>query len=124
MYNSNIQFYYLISCNMAVQHFSDSTFQADVLASNDLVMVDFFAEWCGPCRQLGPIIEELAKEFEGRPVKVGKVDIDKETATAEKYGVMSIPTLLFFKNGEIVEQFRGAQSITILRQRVEALMTR
>ncbi len=88
--------------------FTDSNFKTDVLDSNKLTVVDFWAEWCGPCRAIGPIIEELGKEYEGR-VNVGKVNVDHNSEVSINYGITSIPAILFFKNGEVVDKLVGAQ---------------
>ena len=85
---------------------TDANFEAEVLKSDTPVLVDFYANWCGPCKMIAPIIEELAKEFTGK-LKVGKVDVDTSTETAQKYGVMSIPTLIIFKGGQIVSTLVG-----------------
>jgi thioredoxin 1 len=86
---------------------TDTTFEEEVLKSEIPVLVDFWAEWCGPCRMIGPIVEELGKEYEGK-LKVAKVDVQNNNDVASKYGIMSIPALLFFKNGEVVDQIIGA----------------
>ncbi len=86
---------------------TDATFEEEVLKSEIPVLVDFWAEWCGPCRMIGPIVEELGKEYEGK-LKVAKVDVQNNNNVASKYGIMSIPALLFFKNGEVVDQIVGA----------------
>jgi thioredoxin 1 len=86
---------------------TDQNFQSEVLASDTPVLVDFWATWCGPCRAIAPAVEELAKQYKGK-VKVGKIDIDAEQDTPAKYGVMSIPTLLVFKNGQVADQIVGA----------------
>ncbi|GAB4137096.1 MAG: thioredoxin [Ignavibacteriales bacterium] len=88
--------------------FSDSNFQTEALNSDLPVVVDFWAAWCGPCRMIAPIIEELANEYEGK-VKVGKLDVDENQQTAINYGVRSIPTVLFLKGGKVVDQIIGAQ---------------
>lgn len=85
----------------------ESNFDKEVLQSNLPVLVDFWAVWCGPCKVLEPIVDELAKEYEGK-IKVGKVNVDENNALAMKYGVMSIPTLKFFKNGKLVGEMIGA----------------
>ena len=87
---------------------TDGNFDEEVLQAEIPVIVDFWAEWCGPCRMIGPIVEELAEEFEGK-LKVGKVNVDQNQGTAAKYGIRSIPTLLFFKGGELAEQIVGVQ---------------
>ena len=81
----------------------------EVLHSDIPVVVDFWASWCGPCRMVAPIIEELAREYSGK-AKVGKVNVDEEAELAVKYGIVSIPTVLIFKNGEVMEKLVGAQS--------------
>jgi len=86
---------------------TDASFEQEVLKSDVPVLVDFWAEWCGPCRMVSPIVEELGKEYDGK-LKVAKVDVDSNTQIATQYGIMSIPSLLFFKNGEVVDQIVGA----------------
>lgn len=92
-----------------LKHFTDATFKSDVLDSNMPVLVDFYADWCGPCKMMGPVVEDLAQAFEGRAV-VGKLNVDDNPDTAGTYGVMSIPTLLFFKDGKIADKIVGATS--------------
>lgn len=87
--------------------FTSSNFDQEVLASNVPVLVDFWAPWCGPCRMLGPVIEQLAQEAQG--FKVGKVNVDDEPALAGRYGVMSIPTVIVFKNGQVAAQTVGVR---------------
>jgi len=87
---------------------TDASFQADVEQSSGIVLVDFWATWCGPCKMIAPIVEQIASENEGK-IKVGKLDVDANGQTAMKYGVMSIPTLILFKNGQPVERLVGFQ---------------
>ena len=99
---------------------SASQFDNEVLQSEVPVLVDFWAEWCGPCKMIAPVLDEIAKE-KGDSVKVGKVDIDKNQSLSFKYNVRAIPTLLFFKNGQVVDQVTGMTSKKDLLGRLEAL---
>ncbi len=90
-------------------HFTDENFHEEALSCTLPVAVDFYADWCGPCKMLAPIIEELAPAYEGK-IKIGKLNVDNAPDTAHKYGVMSIPTILFFKNGEVVNKIVGLVS--------------
>jgi thioredoxin 1 len=96
-------------------------FEAQVLRSEVPVLVDFWAAWCGPCRMIAPIVEDLAGEYEGR-LKVVKVDVDENTALAYRYGVMSIPTLGIFKGGELVERLVGYMPKQELKKRIDPLV--
>lgn len=89
--------------------FSDENFESEVLNSDVPVLVDFFAEWCGPCKMMGPVVDKIAQEYEGK-AKVGKIDIDKNPGLAGKYNVMSVPTFMVFKQGKIVDTVIGAVS--------------
>jgi thioredoxin 1 len=93
--------------------------EREVLKSDTPVLVDFWAEWCPPCKMIGPTIDALAAEYQGR-VKVGKVDVDASPELADAYGIRSIPALLFFRNGQVVEQRVGAAPAPVLRELVEA----
>ena len=94
---------------MAVMHVTDSSFEKDVLKSAVPVLVDFWAEWCGPCKMIAPVLDELATEFQGK-AKIGKVNIDDHQGLAAQFGVRAIPTLLIIKNGQVTEQMVGAKS--------------
>lgn len=98
---------------------TDANFRDEVLNSITPVMVDFWAEWCGPCKMIAPTVAELAKEYEGR-AKVVKLDVDSNYQTAGIYDVRSIPTLLFFKNGKVVDKIVGVQSKQKLKEKLDA----
>jgi len=99
--------------------FSDSNFSDEVLSSAKPVLVDFWAEWCGPCRKIGPVVEELASEYDGKAV-IGKVNVDDNPEISVKYGIRSIPALLIFKNGEVVDQIIGAVPKAVLKKQLDA----
>ncbi len=101
--------------------FTDQNFQNEVLSSEIPVLVDFWAPWCAPCRIIAPIIEDLAKEYAGK-LKVGKLNVDENQQVAAEYGIMSIPTLLFFKNGQPVDSIIGVQSKEAIRQKIEQVL--
>lgn len=100
--------------------FTDAKFQEEVLNSPTPVLVDFWATWCPPCRIIGPIIEELSQEIDPSKLVIGKLDVDANNETSMKYGVMSIPTLLVFKNGEVVEKIVGAMPKEELVEKLSA----
>jgi thioredoxin 1 len=101
-----------------LKDFTDASFEADVLQCDKPVLVDFWATWCGPCKALTPTIEKLAAEFDGRMV-VGKMDIGNEPKAAGQFGIRSIPALLFFKNGEVVESIVGKAAEDKIREAME-----
>ena len=98
--------------------FTDANFEQEVIKSDKPVLVDFWAPWCGPCQVMGPIIEELAKELGGK-MKIGKFNVEENEVVAEKYGIMSIPTLKVFKGGQVVKEFVGLQAKETLKQELE-----
>ena len=100
---------------------TDANFEELVLKSEKPVLLDFWAEWCGPCRIIGPFVEEIAKEFEGKAV-VGKVDVDSNPGVAGKFGIRNIPTILFFKDGEIVDKQIGVVQKAALIKKLEAFL--
>jgi thioredoxin 1 len=97
---------------------TDANFE-EIINSDKPVLVDFWAEWCGPCKMIGPVVEELAGEYEGRAV-IGKVNVDENAAVSAKFGIRSIPTLLIFKNGQIVDKQIGAVPKAVLSKKLEA----
>jgi thioredoxin 1 len=104
---------------MAIQ-FTDQNFEQEVLRSDKPVLVDFWAAWCGPCQMMGPIVEELAEEVKDK-YKVGKLNVDENRETAAKFGIMSIPTLIIFKNGKVVKQLVGAQAKDNLKEELKKI---
>jgi len=103
---------------MSTLHFTDANFKKEVLESNLPVLVDFWATWCGPCKMIAPFIEELAKEYAGR-MKIGKVDVDVNSKVATQYGIMSIPTIIFFNKGKVMSQLVGAVSKLDLKHKID-----
>jgi thioredoxin 1 len=100
---------------------TDSNFENEVLGSDVPVLVDFWAEWCGPCKKIGPVVDELADEYGGK-LKVGKVNVDDNSEVSMKYQIRSIPALMIFKNGEVVDQIIGAVPKSVLKKQVDAQM--
>lgn len=100
---------------------TDANFEEIVLKSDKPVLVDFWAEWCGPCRMIGPYVEELAKEYEGKAV-IGKLNVDDSNTVTSKYGIRNIPTILFFKDGNVADKQVGAVPKNVLAQKLDALM--
>ena len=100
---------------------TDQNFESEVIQSDKPVLVDFWAAWCGPCRMIAPIVEELAQEYDGK-AKVGKLDVDSNQQTAIKYGVRSIPTVLLIKNGEVVDTIIGALPKTAFVEKLDAAL--
>lgn len=99
--------------------FTDANFQETALNNGKVAVVDFWAEWCGPCRMITPIIEELSKEYDGKAV-VGKVNVDENPEVAMKYGIRSIPTILIIKDGEVVEKQVGTTTKQVLADKIDA----
>ncbi len=97
--------------------FTDTNFKESALEGDKLAVVDFWAEWCGPCRLVGPVIEELAGDYEGKAM-IGKLDVDSNPEVSLKYGVRSIPTILFIKNGEVVDKHVGTATKATLEQKI------
>ncbi len=106
--------------NMA-SHVTDANFEQEVIKSDIPVLVDLWAEWCGPCRMIAPIIEEMSTEYEGR-AKMVKLDVDENPMTPGKYGVRNIPTVLFFKNGEVVDKVVGAVPKSVFVEKLNAIL--
>ena len=98
---------------------TDQNFKAEILDSGKVALVDFWAAWCGPCQMLGSVIEELAGEYEGKAV-ISKLNVDENPNTAAQYGIRSIPTMLIFKNGEVVDQMVGAMPKNMIAEKIDA----
>lgn len=103
---------------MSALHFTDVNFKKEVLESDLPVLVDFWAAWCSPCKQIAPSIDELSKEYAGK-MKIGKVDVDANSKIPTQYGIMSIPTIIFFKQGKVMGQLVGAVSKLELKRKIE-----
>ena len=103
-----------------VLEITDATFQEEVESNSGLTMVDFWAVWCGPCRIVAPVVEQLASEFGDKGLKVGKLDVDHNPQTAARYGIRSIPTILFFKDGEVVDRVVGAMPKPVFEEKIQA----
>ena len=101
-----------------IKNVTEADFAAEVLQSTTPVLVDSWAEWCGPCKMIAPVLDELAGEYEGQ-LKIAKVDVDSQSGLAGQYGITAIPTLLVFKGGQIVDQMRGAKSKRAIKDTVE-----
>ncbi len=99
---------------------TDANFEAEVLNSDNPVLLDFWADWCGPCHMIAPTIEEIAGEYDGK-IKVGKLNVDANMNTAARFGIRSIPTLLVFKNGEVAAQFIGVQAKHVITEKLDSL---
>ena len=103
---------------MSIKHFTDTDFKKEVLEADLPVMVDFWAVWCGPCKMIAPIVEELAKEYKDK-IRIGKLDVDSNPKTATRYGIMSIPTLIFFNKGKVMDQVVGALNKNELKRKID-----
>lgn len=101
--------------------FTTENFEAEVLKAETPVMVDFFADWCGPCKMMGPLVEKLAEKYAGQ-MKVGKLNVDDDMDIAQKYGVASIPTFIFFKNGEAVKTLVGGMPVSELEENIKEVL--
>src|SRR5215218_11439 len=101
------------------REFTDSNFQTEVMTSEKLTFIDFWAEWCGPCRAIGPVVEELSKEYNGK-VNVGKVNVDQNPTLSNNYGITSIPAILFIKDGKVVDKQIGAVPKNVLDKKIQA----
>ncbi len=103
---------------MNLVHLTEENFNEEVIKSELPVLIDFWAEWCGPCKRVAPVVEEIAKEYSGK-IKVAKLDVDEAPNVAGKYGIMSIPTLIIFKNGKAIEQVVGYLNKSELKTKIE-----
>lgn len=101
--------------------FTDENWTKEVLEPKEAVLVDFWASWCGPCKMIAPVVEEIAKEYEGK-IKVGKLNVDDNPNTASNFGIRSIPTLLIFKDGKVEEQIIGAQPKDAIKSKIDTVL--
>ncbi len=106
----------------AVVQIDDNNFQSEVIDSGSAVLLDFYADWCGPCKQIAPVLDDIATKYEDKGLKVGKVNIEEAQSLALKFNITGVPTLLFFKGGEQVDQIVGAQSQPVIENKVETLL--
>jgi thioredoxin 1 len=104
-----------------VLHVTDENFEDEIINSDVPAMVDFWAEWCGPCKMVSPVVEELAKEYKGK-IKIASLDVDGNRQTPTKFGIRNIPTLIFFKNGEVSQTIIGAQPKSAIDQELKKLL--
>ncbi|MBN1104199.1 MAG: thioredoxin [Deltaproteobacteria bacterium] len=102
-------------------HVTDENFDAEIMKSETPALVDFWAEWCGPCRMVGPVVEELAGQYKGK-VKFAKMDVDKNRQTPTRFGIRNIPTLIFFKGGEVAQTIIGAQPKSAIEEELKKLL--
>jgi thioredoxin 1 len=108
---------------MAITVFTDNNFKSEVLESEEPVLVDFWAEWCGPCRMVGPIVEKLSDVYAGK-LKVGKLNVDENSGTPQQYGVQGIPTLIVFKGGKDVDRIVGYQPEDKLKRTIDTILAK
>ena len=104
-----------------VVHVTDENFQQEVMESDQPVMIDFSASWCGPCKQLAPVVEDLAQAYDGR-IKVAKIDVEEAHNTALQYGILSVPTILFLKDGEVADQMVGKPTRQAIEERIAKML--
>lgn len=107
---------------MSLLTLTDQNFEQEIVKSKELALVDFWAPWCGPCRVMSPIVDKLAEEYNDKAIKIGKMNVDENSIVSSKYGVMSIPTLIFFRNGKPTEQLVGVQKEEELKKIIRTLL--